>query len=630
MNFSPSPRFVAVILDGDRHGRDGDDAFKPTFAGHSAAEILQERLNRLPALSARVYWSPQRGAGDVTARRLGWRLLRPGRWLAGIGALWALARADYWLFFDLRHPFVDVASCQDLLSDLEPDRLYALGASHGAGVSPMFLVARGIAWRALARRFRRPSAWQLARALRAEATVKRTREVVWDMPPIMAALRADLSCPELVDALGGKDLDVRSVRDGLTTGGLDANKALSLARAHFHREMLASSTPHVWNERLLALEAALECPEVMSYPSKVVVDITSRCNARCGFCNHPVLAQHTRDRFSLEDFQRMDWLKYVSLLGFSGRLGDPFTHRQCLDIVRYVAEAHPHLELFLTTNGIALDETASRALVGRLARLSVSLNAATEPTWRAVMGVKGFDKVCANLRTLRAIKQAADTVMPRLKLTMVVTRRNLDEMAAFVELAQAFGAAEVEFDHFTPAHMPGCAMGADESAYRVPDLYDRGLAEARALARRHGIELFAPPPFTVETGLFEAKRAWRPPSRCVYPWSSLLLADNAALEPKVEICCTAFDPGLRYSPQDLHGATFTRLWNHPHLRRFRETVNLPGGNPACELCRRHDQQDPDDTSIHILQSRLDAWLGAPVRAVPVAMPMRRSAGEGSA
>jgi MoaA/NifB/PqqE/SkfB family radical SAM enzyme len=140
-----------------------------------------------------------------------------------------------------------------------------------------------------------------------------------------------------------------------------------------------------------------------------------------------------------------------------------------------------------------------------LKSLFVSIDAASRETYRAVRGADAFERVVAQVRDLDEQKRALGSPTPRLTLTFVAMRRNIDELPEFVRLARRLGVDRVIADYLIvySEDMRGQSLFYDqehsdrvvEEAARGPDGADSVLCAGRtgraqaALRRTVGVHL---------------------------------------------------------------------------------------------------------------------------------------------
>lgn len=421
----------------------------------------------------------------------------------------------------------------------------------------------------------------------------------------MSYLHLDTLNSDLVAYLGGLDLSLPSLEARAADLAFDRQQVLDLAGDHLCRQRERSRAPDRWNLRLNRFESRQQLTTVRSYPLDVALNLTTVCNARCLFCNYPAVNRKARHYFTLDEIRTWTWPRYLKKLGFGGGIGDPLAHPQFLDIFRHISAIYPHLLTRVITNGIGLNRDICEAFAGNLARLRVSLNAATPSTWERLMGRRGFEDVCAQIAALSALKRRLNTDKPEIHLLMVVNEHNIHEAVAFAKLAAQLGAQVVNYNHFIPSVMPQCELPPRASLYYDQERGDQELERATQQAVALGLLVDRPPAFATACGYFEACRVEHVPEHCLAPWQICLLAVDPGGRRQMSFCCVGLDTRITYDHADLTPENFLRLWNHPILRYFRATVNQEESNPVCGFCRTQDREDPDNLEVYRLQTQVD-------------------------
>jgi radical SAM protein with 4Fe4S-binding SPASM domain len=161
---------------------------------------------------------------------------------------------------------------------------------------------------------------------------------------------------------------------------------------------------------------------VREFPLHLDIEVTSRCNLRCTFCDKlPVLSKG--------QMGDLDFNLYKKLLdeGAEGRLwglklsyrGEPLLHPRLVEMVAY-AKARSVLDLYFNTNGMLLTEKmAHRLMDAGLDRLSVSVEG-TDPVAfeRERRGAK-FHRILRNLDRLLALRSRRGYTHPLVRVQTV-------------------------------------------------------------------------------------------------------------------------------------------------------------------------------------------------------------------
>jgi len=197
-------------------------------------------------------------------------------------------------------------------------------------------------------------------------------------------------------------------------------------------------------------------------PQVVQLDLTDACNNNCLGCwaRSPML--HDEDRYDTLEKGSLDLAFVHNLLPvlkelrvreiFLGGGGEPLCHPEVLTVVRE-AKRQDFL-VTLNTNLTTVDEKLLHELVEiGPDLLIVSLWAATGRTYSRLHPNKTertFALLTENVKRLSALKQAAGSATPRVKLYQVICSLNLEEIPAMVDHAREAGAEELEFAVFDP------------------------------------------------------------------------------------------------------------------------------------------------------------------------------------
>jgi sulfatase maturation enzyme AslB (radical SAM superfamily) len=178
-----------------------------------------------------------------------------------------------------------------------------------------------------------------------------------------------------------------------------------------------------------------------SLPWNVSLPISDVCNARCSFCTSWFEGKRQLTLEQLERFEPvLRTAVYVGLVGH----GEPLSHPRLGEIADRLAEyLDPRSGTYTITNGVYLSKWIDRFEQIRLASVSCSLNAATSETHHEVMGLPlgEFERIVETLQALAAGQLTSYSI--DVSLTLVVTRQNIQEIPAFIELGNKIGATSM-------------------------------------------------------------------------------------------------------------------------------------------------------------------------------------------
>ena len=126
---------------------------------------------------------------------------------------------------------------------------------------------------------------------------------------------------------------------------------------------------------------------------------------------------------------------------------EPTLNPNLLSFVR-IAKEYRVPNVYFSTNAMKLTPALSGALIeASLDEFNVSLDSASKVTFERIRRGAKWDTVVRNLKSLRDQKAALKVSRPRLHLSFVLMRSNIQELPQFVELAAELGAVVVYITH---------------------------------------------------------------------------------------------------------------------------------------------------------------------------------------
>jgi radical SAM protein with 4Fe4S-binding SPASM domain len=179
------------------------------------------------------------------------------------------------------------------------------------------------------------------------------------------------------------------------------------------------------------------------------------------------------------------WATHVGLL-FGA---EPTLNPNLLSFVK-IAKEFRVPNVYFSTNAMKLTPALAGALIeAGLDELNASLDAGNKMTFERIRRGAKWDTVIGNLKSLRDQKVARKLTRPRLHLSFVMMRSNVQELPQFVELAAELGAEVLYFSHLVP--FDKLAM-IDESLGANLAEYQQYVDRALLLARQYGIHVVLP------------------------------------------------------------------------------------------------------------------------------------------
>jgi putative metalloenzyme radical SAM/SPASM domain maturase len=233
---------------------------------------------------------------------------------------------------------------------------------------------------------------------------------------------------------------------------------------------------------------AVDRPARRPHPSKLFVEVTTRCNLRCAMCpkqapGRPIV----EGDMTADTFRRLaPALPHLDALVLNG-IGEPLLHRGLEGFVSAAKEAMPASGwVGFQTNGMLLDAKRARSLVAAgVDRVCVSADAVSPEMFRALRGGGKQEAVDTAVSALRgaAREQGREVAVG---IEFVAMRTNLPQLPEVVRWAARNEVAFVLVTHMLPYdRCTASAAAFDTSSDRAVELFE----EWRARAAVDGVDL---------------------------------------------------------------------------------------------------------------------------------------------
>ncbi len=227
-------------------------------------------------------------------------------------------------------------------------------------------------------------------------------------------------------------------------------------------------------------------------PSRLYVECTAACNISCfQACCAPETGITRTRQAGMLDFDlftrvideagptlgRVDFFNY----------GEAFLHKRAVEMCEYIKTKYPHIYLYTSTNGLALNEEKARRLVhSGIDEVTFSIDGASQDTYVRYRQRGKFDVAVANLRAMADEKAKSGRDVPQLNWRYILFNWNDsdDEMEKARALAAEFGVDRLTWeitDHPEDSFSRRFAPGTTEFARIQHEVWDQsGLGNAIA------------------------------------------------------------------------------------------------------------------------------------------------------
>jgi len=232
-------------------------------------------------------------------------------------------------------------------------------------------------------------------------------------------------------------------------------------------------------------------------PSRLYVECTAACNISChqAICAPETGITRTRQAGML-DFDL--FTRVIDEAGPSlGRVdffnyGEAFLHKRAVEMCEYIKTKYPHIYLYTSTNGLALNEERARRLVhSGIDEVTYSIDGATQENYVKYRQRGDLKKALANLAAMADEKRKAGRDVPYLNWRYILFKWNDsdEEMALARKTAVEVGVDRLCWeitdhpeDAFSRRFMPG-APDYERIAQEVWDISGLGNAIPGAMPR---------------------------------------------------------------------------------------------------------------------------------------------------
>lgn len=174
--------------------------------------------------------------------------------------------------------------------------------------------------------------------------------------------------------------------------------------------------------------------------ARLYIEPTTRCNLKCKTCMRNVWDEPIGDmdkntfKCILQSLQALPDLPLV----FFGGFGEPFVHPEIIDMIKSVKMLGAPVEII--TNGILLDEKCSEELINiGLDMLWVSIDGASPECYGELRPQGSLVNVVENLKALKKFKIKKGSKLPRLGISFVATKHNVNEFPDVIKLGYQLG-----------------------------------------------------------------------------------------------------------------------------------------------------------------------------------------------
>jgi len=196
----------------------------------------------------------------------------------------------------------------------------------------------------------------------------------------------------------------------------------------------------------IKISKQLKLPHVFGLPLTIMIEPTNLCNLKCPLC--PTGAGRIkREKGNMEYSHFRKIIDEITPYSFHVRLwnwGEPLLNKKIFRMIAYAKKKN--LFVNLSTNSNFLDKDVSeKILKSGLDELIISLDGASEETYKKYRKGGDFQKVINSIKFLTSRKRKSDIKMPYVKLQFIIMKHNEHEIKNIKNLAEEIGVDELVF-----------------------------------------------------------------------------------------------------------------------------------------------------------------------------------------
>ena len=329
-----------------------------------------------------------------------------------------------------------------------------------------------------------------------------------------------------------------------------------------------------------------------SYPTHVTIALSNECNYACPICSIHNLRRNkvvkVTNNIQLDQIKAFsDLFDHIEHLAFMGLFGESILNPEFIPIVKYIKTNHPHIHLFVSTNGYGITEAIQNTMIDiGFDSVNFSIHASKSTTYKKLQGPH-FDIVLENLTNLQKKKDIRGADKPRITIVYALNKANIDETKEMVDIAYNLGVDNLDLYHYHDYGIKTLSLNLDI------DFANKRIDEIYAYAEEKNARslLPTPPPYFIEPS-FEDREQDQEEIPCYLPWKGLQLRASYSHPNSLYMGCYNVFNAFLFDYQEhfdhYEKIEFKKIWHHPVLQYVRRTVNSTEEyqrNPFCTYCK---------------------------------------------
>ncbi len=280
---------------------------------------------------------------------------------------------------------------------------------------------------------------------------------------------------------------------------------------------------------------------IPDFPLTVSFELVNRCNLKCIMC---YTDNHKNEKFTLE----MQVIQSVldecqqnnTPAAVIGMGSEALLFKDMKQVVSSMRE-HGIMDIFFGTNATLMTESVAEFFIDqKVARVEISLDAATPETYKRIRTKDELNIVEKNLQRLIELKKQKNSALPIIRLCFCVQPENAHERDLFVEKWKDH-VEYIDFQEMVDFRFVNTLIAQE---------YEKVEAIEQTSDNTH----------------------------CAYPFNSLNIWSNGDVSP----CCTFYGKALIFG--NVKKDSLKDIWNGDKIKTLRQELLNGDLNPVCKIC----------------------------------------------
>lgn len=291
--------------------------------------------------------------------------------------------------------------------------------------------------------------------------------------------------------------------------------------------------------------------EMTSYPRRMVIELTNRCNLNCIMCGRTGRHfKHTNfnDKWFSVLEEAFDHTEEVVLHGW----GEPLLYPGFTDLLAYL-DRFP-VRKYFCTNGMLLDKYMGTIFEQHVDILAISMDGASQETNDYIREGGKQDRILDNIRAMVKYKEDNGLDYPHMNFVFTAMSNNIHELPDMVNLAESVGLTEVKVVYLTAFDDELATL----SLFNQQETVKKHFAEAESRAEEKGIMLKLPY-IQGEDPNGDAIH-----KQCFFPFRDLFVGSDGFVRP-----CMSNTQRL-VNIEEVN--CFNDIWNHDNMKVLRRDL----------------------------------------------------------